>query len=180
MTRSFVCIAGVKHLAGKAKRGGVAGAVRRLALPYAQELGLSLWDVRYEKEGGSWYLRIFIDKPGGVGIDDCEAMSRAINTPLDELDPIRESYCLEVSSPGLNRELRRDEHFKVFIGSRVTARLIRPMEDGTKNVRGVLAGYDGGELKLTAEAGETVDLPLRDTAWVRLLEDDELEEYEEK
>lgn len=153
--------------------------VRKLALPYAQQLGLSIWDVRYEKEGGAWYLRIFIDKPGGVGIEDCEAMSRAINGPLDELDPIRESYCLEVSSPGLNRELRREEHFAAFSGARVAVRLIRPLPDGTRNVTGILAGYDGGRVKLTADSGETVELPVRDTAWVRLQED-ELEEYEEK
>lgn len=152
-----------------------------MALPFAQQLGLSIWDVRYEKEGGAWYLRIFIDKPGGVGIDDCEAMSRAVNGPLDELDPIRESYCLEVSSPGLNRELRRSEHFTAFLGSRVAVRLIRPRPDGTRDLTGVLAGYDGsGGLTLRAGSGETVCLSLRDTAWVRLLEEDELEEYEEK
>ncbi|MVB12122.1 Ribosome maturation factor RimP [Caprobacter fermentans] len=166
-------------MAGKGKEGGVSAAVRKLALPYAQQLGLSVWDVRYEKEGGAWYLRIFIDKPGGVGIDDCEAMSRAVNGPLDELDPIRESYCLEVSSPGMNRELRRDEHFAAYLGSRVAVRLIRPLQDGTRNLTGLLAGYEGGELKITADSGETVGLPLRDAAWVRLLEEDELEEYEE-
>ncbi|MFU0832069.1 MAG: Ribosome maturation factor RimP [Oscillospiraceae bacterium] len=153
--------------------------VHNLALPYAQQLGLSIWDVRYEKEGGAWYLRIFIDKPGGVGIEDCEAMSRAINGPLDELDPIRESYCLEVSSPGLNRELRREEHFAAFWGARVAVRLIRPLPDSTRTITGLLAGYDGGRIKLTADSGETVEVPVRDTAWVRLQED-ELEEYEEK
>ena len=158
----------------------MSGAVWRLAQPFAQRLGLSIWDVRYEKEGGAWYLRILIDKPGGVGIDDCEALSRAVNGPLDELDPIRESYCLEVSSPGLNRELRRSEHFAAFLDSRVAVRLIRPLPDGTRSFTGVLAGYDGGELTLRAESGETARLSLRDTAWVRLLEEDELEEYEEK
>lgn len=152
--------------------------MRKLALPCAQRLGLSVWDVRYEKEGGAWYLRIFIDKPGGVGINDCEAMSRAVSAPLDELDPIRESYCLEVSSPGVNRELRRSEHFEASLGSRVTARLIRPAENGTREMSGVLAGYEDGKIKLTADSGETVELPLRETAWVRLAED-ELEEYEE-
>ncbi|XOQ43157.1 MAG: Ribosome maturation factor RimP [Clostridium sp.] len=163
---------------GKVGKGGVAAAVRKLALPYAQQLGLSLWDVRYEKEGGAWYLRIFIDKPGGVGIDDCEAMSRAIDGPLDELDPIKEPYCLEVSSPGLNRELRREEHFTAFLGSRVAVRLIRPLPDGTRDLIGKLAGYADGRVKLTADSEETVEVPVRDTAWVRLQED-ELEEYEE-
>ncbi len=165
-------------MAGKGKTGGVSGTVWKLALPYAQQLGLSIWDVRYEKEGGAWYLRIFIDKPGGVGINDCEAMSRAVNGPLDELDPIKESYCLEVSSPGVNRELRREEHFRACLGSRVTVRLIRPMPDGSRDLQGVLSGYGDGQVRLKADSGETAAVPLRDTAWVRLLEDDELKEYE--
>ena len=163
-------------MAGKRKESGVAGAVRRLAEPYAQRLGLSLWDVRYEKEGGARYLRIFIDRPGGVGIDDCEAMSRAVSGPLDELDPIRESYCLEVSSPGLCRELRRDEHFRAFLGSRVCAMLIRPRPGGTKRLVGTLSGYDGGSVTITDESGKPSVLPLRDAAWVRLVDDEELEE----
>ena len=85
--------------------------IRALAAPIAKELGYDLWDVRFVKEGAEWYLRIFIDKPDGIGIDDCVAMSRAINDPLDRLDPIDQAYCLEVCSPGLNRELTRDEHF---------------------------------------------------------------------
>ena len=165
-------------MAGKNKEGGVSGAVRKLALPYAERLGLSLWDVRYEKEGGAWFLRIFIDKPGGVGIADCEALSRAVSGPLDELDPIRESYCMEVSSPGLNRELRRGEHFRACVGSRVRARLIRPLPDGQRTLDGILSGYDGGSVTITPAAGEPAAVPLRETAWVRLLDDDELEEYE--
>ena len=166
-------------MAGKGKEGGVSGAVWRLAQPFAQRLGLSIWDVRYEKEGGAWYLRIFIDKPGGVGIDDCEAMSRAINGPLDDLDPIRESYCLEVSSPGLNRELRRGEHFTAFLGSRVQVRLIRPAPDGKRELTGTLKGCDGAGITLAEDSGATTEVSLRDAAWVRLLEE-ELEEYEEK
>ena len=175
----FCLYGGVRQLAGKAREGGVAGAVRRLVLPYAEELGLSVWDVRYEKEGGAWYLRIFIDRPGGVGIDDCEALSRAIDAPLDELDPIREPYCLEVSSPGLNRELRREEHFAAYLGSRVDVRFIRPRPDGTRGLSGVLAGFENGVVTLSADSGETVGLPLRDAAWVRLLDDDDLEEDKE-
>jgi ribosome maturation factor RimP len=101
----------VNSLAGS-KKGGVAETVRKLVLPYAETLGLSVWDVRYVREGGAWYLRIFIDKEGGVGIEDCEKLSRAIDKPLDELDPIKESYCLEVSSPGINRELTRPNILK--------------------------------------------------------------------
>ena len=98
-------------MAAKKKGGNTVALVRRLAEPIARDLGLMLWDVRFVKEGADWFLRIFIDKPEGIGIEDCEAMSRAINGPLDELDPVEQSYCLEVCSPGMNRELTRDEHF---------------------------------------------------------------------
>ena len=85
------------------KKPSTVQIVTDLVSPFAEALGLSLWDVRYEKEGAGWYLRIFIDKPGGVNIDDCEALSRAVDAPLDEADPIPESYTLEVSSPGIER-----------------------------------------------------------------------------
>ena len=135
--------------------------------------------MRYVKEGGSWYLRIFIDRPGGVGIEDCEKMSRAVSGPLDEADPIRESYCLEVSSPGVNRELTREEHFRAYRGSGVTVRLIRPLPDGHRVLRGTLLGCMDGTVTLCAESGENVTLPRKDVASVRLREDDFLEEIEE-
>ncbi|MCI8361521.1 MAG: ribosome maturation factor RimP [Clostridiales bacterium] len=114
-----------------------------LAEPLARELGLSVWDVRFVKEGASWYLRIFIDKPEGVGIEDCEAMSRAVDPLLDEADFISQSYYLEVSSPGLGRELSRPEHFARYMGEPVKVRLIRA-RDGRKEWTGRLTGYDGG------------------------------------
>ena len=80
------------------KGGNTVAQVWELAKPLAEELGLTLWDVRFVKEGAQWYLRIFIDKEDGVGIDDCVAMSHAIDKPLDELDPIHQAYCLEVCS----------------------------------------------------------------------------------
>ena len=80
----------------KKKSGNTVEKVWELADPIAQKLGLQIWDIRFLKEGANWFLRIFIDKDSGVGIEDCENMSRAINTPLDELDPISQSYCLEV------------------------------------------------------------------------------------
>lgn len=168
----------VKGLAD-GKKGGVAEVVRKFVVPYAEELGLSIWDVRYVREGGSWYLRIFIDKPGGIGIEDCEKMSRAINGPLDELDPIRESYCLEVSSPGVNRELTREEHFKACLGTDISVRLIRPLENGRRVLNGKLSAFSGGEITLALESGEAVTVPRRDTASVRLREDDFLEENDE-
>ena len=83
----------------KSKGGVTVSKVRQLCEPIINELGLSLWDVRYVKEGAGWFLRIYIDKDGGVDINDCEAVSRAVNEPLDELDPIENAYCLEVCSP---------------------------------------------------------------------------------
>ena len=85
-------------MAGKGKGGNTVAAVTAIAEPIAQQLGLMLWDVRFVKEGANWYLRIFIDKEGGVGIDDCVAMSHALDKPLEDADPIDRSYCLEVSS----------------------------------------------------------------------------------
>ena len=86
-----------------AKKGNTASVVWEFAKPYAGELGLSIWDVKYVKEGAQWYLRIFIDRPEGVTVEDCEAFSRLIDAPLDELDPIDQEYIFEVSSPGLER-----------------------------------------------------------------------------
>ena len=96
----------------ESKGSAVSESVRAMAEPIVAELGLGIWDVRYVKEGAEWYLRIFIDKEEGVSIDDCEAVSRALDEPLDKLDPIKEAYILEVSSPGLERELTRFEHFE--------------------------------------------------------------------
>lgn len=154
------------------KGGNTVEVVRALAEPIAAGLGLSVWDVRFLKEGADWFLRIFIDKPGGVGIDDCEAMSRAIDKPLDELDPIDQSYCLEVSSPGMNRELVRPEHFAAFLDSPVRVKLIRPREDGARTLDGTLKRYENGEIQLRADDGELLVLNLKDTASVRVLDDD--------
>jgi ribosome maturation factor RimP len=160
------------------RKGGIADTVLELAAPYAEKLGLTVWDVRYVKEGGGRFLRIFIDRPGGVGIEDCEKMSRAVSGPLDQLDPIPESYCLEVSSPGVNRELTRAEHFQAYGGSAVTVRMIRPLPDGRRDLRGTLAGYSGSGITLDCGSGNTVDLSRKDIASVRLREDDFLEENE--
>lgn len=109
--------------------------------PIAKELGLSLWDVRYEKEGASMFLRYFIDKDEGITFDDCEAFSRAVDPILDQEDFIEESYYLEVSSPGIERSLKRESHFISSIGHKVLIETIRPMEDGNRSVEGVLASF---------------------------------------
>lgn len=161
------------------KKSGVAETVRALAEPYAAQLGLTVWDVRFVREGGSWYLRVFIDKPGGVGITDCENMSRALDGPLDEQDPVPQAYCLEVSSPGLNRELTREEHFKAYAGSRVCVRLIRPEENGNRQVFGELLGAGDGAVTVRTDSGEERSIPLKSAASVRVAEDEFVGGYEE-
>ncbi len=155
----------------KKKSGNTVEKVWELADPIAQKLGLQIWDIRFLKEGANWFLRIFIDKDSGVGIEDCENMSRAINTPLDELDPISQSYCLEVCSPGMERELVREEHFKAFLGSPVKIKLIRPLEDGNREVIGILKDFKDNTVILETDNGE-ISLAKKDTSWVRLVEED--------
>ena len=128
----------------KSKGGVTVSKVRQLCEPIINELGLSLWDVRYVKEGAGWFLRIYIDKDGGVDINDCEAVSRAVNEPLDELDPIENAYCLEVCSPGIERELIRDEHFEQFIGADIMVKMRVPIDGIGKEFKGVLKSYEIG------------------------------------
>lgn len=137
-----------------------------IAQPIAESLGLILWDVRFQKEGANWYLRIFIDKDGGVTMDDCVNMSHAMDEPLDTLDPIEQSYSLQVSSPGIERDLIRDEHFLRYIGSDIMLRLPRAM-DGRREFAGVLDKYEDGKLTVTGDDFSfTIDK--KDTSWVRL------------
>lgn len=153
-------------MASKGK-GNTVRIVWDIAQPIAEKLGLILWDVRFVKEGASWYLRVFIDKDGGVGIDDCVNMSHALNDPLDEADPIEQSYCLEVSSPGVERELKRDEHFLKMLGSKIKIRLIRPDENKQREFSGVLKKYENSVITVEGENGEEKSFDKKDTAWVR-------------
>ena len=165
-------------MAGKKRSGNTVEIVRKLAEPIAAELGLTIWDVQFLKEGANWFLRIFIDRPEGIGIEDCENMSRAINGPWDDLDPIEQSYCLEVCSPGINRELTRPEHFKALLGEPVAVKLIRPLEDGRRDVAGILEGFEDSVIALRQEDGEELRVPKKDTSSVRLIEDDFVEDFE--
>lgn len=142
-----------------------------LAKPVADELGLRLWDVRFLKEGASWYLRYIIDKDGGVSIDDCVSLSRRMEPLLDAADPIPQAYCLEVESPGLNRELTRPEHFEAYAGEPVRVRLIRPLE-GRREFTGRLAGLRDGAVVITDEEGAERAFPRKETARVQALDDD--------
>ena len=137
-----------------------------LALPVVEELGCTLWDVEYVKEAGSWYLRVYIDKEEGVSIDDCEAVSRALDPLLDEADPIPDAYTFEVSSAGADRPLKKPEHFAAFLGAEVDVKLYKPI-DGQKARTGILAGYEDGDVTLDL-GGETVTYAKQDIAAVRL------------
>lgn len=141
--------------------------VEEVIKPFAQELGLDIWDVRFAKEGSEWYLRIFIDKDGGVSIDDCVNLTHAISKPLDEADPIPQSYLLEVSSPGVERELLRDEHFEKYIGSPVMIRAIRPV-DGVRDFNGILSGYENKTITITLKDGTQLEFDKKDTSYVKL------------
>lgn len=154
-------------MASKGKGGNTVNTVWQIAEPLAKELGLEIWDVRFEKEGADWFLRIFIDKEGGVSIDDCVDMSHAIDKPLDDADPIEQSYCLEVCSPGVERELKRDEHFMKFIGEAVMVKLIRPLE-GKREYNGILASYDNGSFELRLEDGTGLMINKKETSYVKL------------
>lgn len=144
----------------------VTDIVAELAKPIVEARGCSLWDVEYVREGSDYFLRLYLDKEGGVDIDDCEAVSRAMDPVLDEADPIDGSYIFEVCSAGLERPLKRAEDFARFMGSPVTVKLYRPY-NGLKEIPAVLRGYDEG--KVTVEAGkQTITFEKSQVALVRL------------
>ena len=155
------------------KFGSTEARIYELVQPIAEEQGLIVWDVRFEKEGAMWYLRVFLDhmeRP--VNIADCEAVTRPLNKLLDETDPIPQTYTLEVGSAGLERELIRETHFGACEGSKVRVRLIRPLEDGTKELVGTLEGCDREQITVTA-GGMQRSLPLSGVAFVKLADFDE-------
>ncbi len=143
-----------------------AERVFALVEPAVKALGLTLWDVRFLKEGASWYLRVYIDKEGGVGIDDCTAVSHAIDPILDEADPIAQSYYLEVCSPGLCRELTRPAHYAAMVGRPVCLRLYQA-ENGCKEWRGTLLSFSDAAITLQMPA-ETKSFDRSSVAAVRL------------
>lgn len=120
----------------------VAERVADLIKPYVEAQGVTLWDVRYLKEGATYYLRVFIDKAEGINIDDCTNVSHAIDPVLDEADPIKDSYYLEVCSTGLERELIKPEHFEKMVGRKIKLRLFKAI-DGVKEFSGILTDYNG-------------------------------------
>ena len=136
--------------------------VEALAAPIVEDEGCELWSVEYVREAGTWFLRVFIDKDGGVGIDDCERISRRLDPVLDEADPIPESYVFEVGSPGAERELKRPSDFEKFMGSTVELRLYSPYK-GQKIIVGTLESYEDGAVTVNGVRFEKAQ-----TAQVRL------------
>ena len=136
----------------------VVAVVREGITPVADELGYILWDVEYVKEGARRILRVTIDSDEGITIEDCERMHRAIDPVLDEIDPIDQAYDLEVSSPGIERDLRTDLHIDTCVGEEVEVRFFAPFE-GQKSLKGILAGREGSESLLVEIGGEVRALP---------------------
>lgn len=141
--------------------------VEKLCAPIADGQGVELWDVRFQKEGTDWYLRVFIDKDGGVSIDDCVDFSRALSKVLDDNDPISQSYMLEVASPGVERELVRDSHFEKYIGSPVMMRTIRPI-DGVRDFNGILTAYQDKQITVKLQDDSEITVSKKDTSYVKL------------
>ena len=142
-------------------------AVLALAGPVAAQQGCEIWDVEYVKEAGSRYLRVYIDKPDGVSIQDCEDFSRALDPILDEADPIPDSYIFEVSSAGAERQLKRPGDFDRFMGSPVLVKTYQN-RDGRKEFAGKLAGYEDGAVLLDMGGAEPVRFEKNEVALVRL------------
>lgn len=140
----------------------ISDKVEALARPVVEEEGCKLWSVEYIKEAGTWYLRVYIDKDGGVGIADCEAISRRLDPILDEADPVPESYVFEVGSAGAERELKRPSYFEQFIGSDVEVKLYQSYE-GRKTLVGTLEEYNDGNITVSG-----VELKKEQIAQVKL------------
>ena len=154
----------------KGEKKNTVALVEDLVAPITEQLGLQLWDVRFEKEGASWFLRVIIDSVNGVTLDDCEAVSRPLSDLLDEKDFIAQSYYLEVSSPGLLRELKKEKHFAACEGEEVWVRLIRPL-DHIRDFIGCLQKFSNGTFSVIWQ-GQTKTFAWKDCAFVKLYDDD--------
>ena len=155
-----------------AKGKNTVERVRELAQPIVDGLGLRLWDVRYEKEGASWFLRVIIDADRPVTTDDCEAVSRPLDKLLDEHDFIENSYYLEIASAGLGRQLLKPEHFLFCMGKEIRIKLIRE-KDGVRELEGVLTSFEDVMIVLSTLSEEKT-IALSDTAYVKLSNDKDL------
>ena len=149
------------------KREQYEQKTEEILLPIIEEHGFELVDVEYVKEGSTWYLRAYIDKPGGITIDDCETVSRRLSDILDEKDYIEDAYILEVSSPGLGRPLTKEKDYKRSLGEEVEIRTYRMIEK-QKEFTGILKGYDEGTVTIEIENGTEKIFDKSDIALIRL------------
>lgn len=147
--------------------GKIASTVQSLVEPLIEQMGYELVDVEYCREGQRYFLRLFIDGPGGISLDDCERVSRAVEVELDRVDPIPHSYYLEVSSPGVERPLKKEADFLRFRGRKVTVRTFAPIE-GRRNFEGVLLGLEGETVHIQTSSGEQYSIPRQGIASARL------------
>ena len=158
---------------GKPQQGSAVKVVEALVRPVVEAMGLRLWDVRFEKEGPDWFLRVLIDRDEPLDTDTCEAVSRAIDPLLDEADPIEQSYYLEVGSPGLGRRLTRPEHYEQLKGQKIRVKLIRPNADGVREFSGILTGREGTTVTLDTDNGP-VAFEVNAASSVQLCDDEDL------
>ena len=158
-------------MAERKKGKSTVVAVEEILQPIVEEFQVELYDVQFVKEGASWFLKVIIDKTDGVDFNDCENVSRKLDKMLDEVDPIEQSYFLEVSSPGLERELTRDWHFEKYANELVTVKSIRPI-DGKRDFMGTLVSKNDNEITiLDNETKETIVLKKQELSSIRLYEE---------
>ena len=150
-----------------AKVNNTESKVEALVSGMIEEMGYELVDVEFVKEGQNWYLRFYLDKEGGINIDDCEKASKAIEKLLYEKDPIEQAYILEVSSPGLDRQLKKDKDFVKYAGSLVDVKLYKAV-DGSKEFQGTLKGLEGNIITIEDENGNELSFDRKDTAVIKL------------
>ena len=148
------------------KRETYEAKTEEILLPIAEENGVEIYDVEYVKEGSDWYLRVYIDKEGGIAVDDCEVISRILSDWLDQTDFIEDSYIMEISSPGLDRPLKKEKDFARSIGKLVEIRTYRPIEK-QKEFCGELTAYDNNSVTIDEE-GTPRTFDKKDIALVRL------------
>lgn len=149
------------------KRENYEARFEKVLIPVTEECGVEIYDVEYVKEGSDFYLRAYIDKPGGVTIEDCEKVSRAVSDIMDKEDFIEDAYILEVSSPGLGRALKKDKHLAGSIGEEVEIKTYKPIEK-QKEFSGILKAFDAESITIGPEEGESMKFARSDVALIRL------------
>ena len=149
------------------KTEAVEARAEALVQPIVDENGFELVDVEYVREAGNWYLRAYIDKPGGITVDDCETVSRAFEVKLDEEDLIPDAYILEVSSPGLGRPLKKEKDYIRAMGKEIEIHTYRPVEK-EKEFFGILRAYDRDSVTIETEEGKEIQFPKKELALIRM------------